>query len=534
MKKQILLFLSLIIFLLTGCNNNQVNVSWVSSDVQYNSESSLPDEPTTELVMKAWRGERIGAQALLTITDPVNNTLSVEAIMPSDQWACDLGWIREVITNDYNSCGSAPDTLAAYTVYDRIEVNSQLVPEKGKTYSLWCAVNVPESIEPGTYNIECNVKSGNDIVGTLTLAIDVLNKTLPEPKDYQFDLNLWQQPYSVSRYYKVEPWSDEHCELLKPYLRTLARAGQKTVSTILFYEPWGEQSNDKFEPMVATTLKKNGEWSYDYSAFDKWVELNAECGITKSIDCYSMVPWDMSFRYFDEATNEFKFLNAKTSDKAYEQLWTPFLKAFANHLKEKGWFEKTRIAMDERGLEDMLNAYKIAQKAVPGIKMSLAGVYHKELVDILDYYCLTYSQDFPAEELSLRKSRGQITTSYTCCADSYPSLFSNAAPVECEFIPLTCVARGFDGFLHWSWLNWTDNPMEDTRFKFFAPGDTYFYYPDNSPSIHWERFLYGIQQAEKVAMLKRYDLLDSWSDVDATNAESLASFVESVKAGVNQ
>jgi len=520
--------------LFLGCRNDEVNLSWVSSDVQYNPDSAFPSNPETLQTIKVWRGERAGAQALMTLEEAISSPLSFEAVSPSADWNVELGWVRSVITNDYRQCGTPPDTLPSYLVYDLIDTGSTLDAESDKTYSFWCSVDVPRQIAAGAYTITCNVKANEKVVGTLAINLDVLDKTLPEVKDYKFDLNLWQQPYSVSRYYQVEPWSDEHIDLLRPYLRSLARAGQKTVSAILFYEPWGEQSNDKFEPMVSTTRKKNGEWSYDYTAFDKYVELCAECGIDQYIDCYSMVPWDMSFRYFDEATDGYKFLNAKTTDKAYEQLWSPFLKALAGHLQEKGWFEKTRIAMDERGLQDMLNAYKIAQRAVPGIKMSLAGVYHKELVDILDYYCLTYSQEFPAEELALRKSRGQISTSYTCCADSYPSLFSNAAPVESEFIPLTCLARDFDGFLHWSWINWTDNPVEDTRFKFFAPGDTYFYYPDNRPSIHWERFLQGVDLAEKVYLLGRHDLLDGWSSFEPSNTEAISQFVESVKAGVNQ
>jgi len=534
MNKHWFLILTLATTLLSGCTKESVNLSWVSSDIQYSSESLLPDTLQPVQTVKVWRGERIGVQALMSLKETIESRLSLEAVSPSGDWNVELGWVREVITNDYRRCGSAPDTLEAYLVYDLIDKNSTLDAEMGKTYSAWCSVDVPREVAAGTYKIDCNIRAGEKTVGTLALNIEVLDKTLPEVKDYKFDLNLWQQPYSVSRYYSVEQWSDEHIELLRPYLKALARAGQKTVSTILFYEPWGEQSNDKFEPMVATTLKKNGEWSYDYTNFDKYVNLCAECGIDQNIDCYSMVPWDMSFRYYDEASESYQFLNARTTDTSYEKLWTPFLKSLANHLREKGWFEKTRIAMDERGLQDMLNAYKIAQKAVPGIKMSLAGVYHKELVNILDYYCLTYKQEFPAEELSLRKSRGQISTSYTCCTDEYPSLFSNAAPVECEFIPLTCFARGFDGFLHWSWINWTDNPVEDTRFKFFAPGDTYFYYPDNRPSIHWERFLYGVDLAEKVNQLGRYDLLDSWSEFDASNTAEVTKFVEAVKAGVNE
>ena len=129
----------------------------------------------------------------------------------------------------------------------------------------------------------------------------------PKPKDYAFYLDLWQQPYAVSRYYDVPAWSDKHLELLKPYAEYMARAGQKAVTTVLFYEPWGEQSNDKFEPMVETVRESDGTWSFDYTIFDRYVEFMAGQGIDKAIDCFTMVPWEMKFRYLDSVSGEYRF-----------------------------------------------------------------------------------------------------------------------------------------------------------------------------------------------------------------------------------
>ncbi len=52
-------------------------------------------------------------------------------------------------------------------------------------------------------------------------------------------------------------------------------------------------------------------------------------------------------------------------------------------------------------------------------------------------------------------------------------------------------------------MNWTDNPMEDTRFHMFAPGDTYFIYPDGRSSIRYERMVEGIQMSEKIRLLRQ-------------------------------
>lgn len=168
-------------------------------------------------------------------------------------------------------------------------------------------------------------------------------------------------------------WSDKHLELLKPYAEYMARAGQKAVTTVLFYEPWGEQSNDKFEPMVETVRESDGTWSFDYTIFDRYVEFMAGQGIDKAIDCFTMVPWEMKFRYLDSVSGEYRFLDAPTSSSEYKELWTATLQSLAMHLREKGWFEKSYIFMDERGLDQMLDALAVANKAVPDFKRGLQG-----------------------------------------------------------------------------------------------------------------------------------------------------------------
>ena len=210
----------------------------------------------------------------------------------------------------------------------------------------------------------------------------------------------------------------------------------------------------------------------------------------------------MTFRYYDESQGKDVNLKTSTSSNEYKELWTSFLQSFAAHLNEKGWFEKTNIAMDERGLSNMLDAYSVAQEAVPGLTLSLAGNYHSELVDKLADYCLAFGQSFTATELKNRRAKGWYSTFYTCCSEKEPNIFTNSLPAEATYLPLFGVANDFDGYLHWSWLNWPDTPLTDSRFRLFAPGDTYVVYPGPRSSVRWERFIEGVEQAEKVRILR--------------------------------
>ena len=108
-------------------------------------------------------------------------------------------------------------------------------------------------------------------------------------------------------------------------MQLLARAGQRNASAILFYEPWGVQSNDKFDAMIETTRKADGTWSYDYTAFDRWISFLDSCGINGDINCFSMVPWDMTFTYYDEASKSYKELKTTTNSKEVQRLMDSIL-----------------------------------------------------------------------------------------------------------------------------------------------------------------------------------------------------------------
>lgn len=83
-----------------------------------------------------------------------------------------------------------------------------------------------------------------------------------------------------------------------------------------------------------------------------------------------------------------------------------------------------------------------------------------------------------------------------------PNIYSNSDPADAAYLPLHAVANDFDGYLHWSWLNWTEQPLLDTRFRLFGAGDTYAFYPGNRSSVRFERLIEGIQLAEKIYMLR--------------------------------
>ena len=510
-----------------------LHATWADRDVHYQLHRVPAVCETQEAEISAWRGERANITAVL-FSRSNEGMLSVRFVDTYGKvlpW-CKARFINYIITDDKKNCGEHDMNLRQWLVPDVICQDKPHAVPACETRPVWCSIEVPRNTPAGRQKAIMQVTNDKqEVVAQLALTINVNARSLPEVAQQKFHLDFWQQPYAVSRYYGVERWSEAHIAALRPYLEALGKAGQKVVSAIMFYEPWGDQSHDKFSPMVASTKKVNGTWSYDYSVFDRYVDLCAEYGIKEQINCYSMVPWDMTFRYYDERLRRNVDVKTTTDAAIYREIWSNFLEAFKKHLTQKGWFDKTCIAMDERSEPDMLNAYAIASEK--GFKMALAGNHHPSLCNKLYDYSLAPAQvqAMTPEQLQYRKERGLPTTVYFCCADVEPNIYTSSLPVEAAYLPLHAAANNLDGMLHWSWINWDEHPLTDSRYRLFGSGDTYCYYPGNRSSVRFERTIEGIHQYEKIQILKN-EYKDNPQMLKQLNA-LLAEFKEFAVAGTD-
>ena len=487
----------------------QVSAEWGCTDVRY--PMNMTDKVRSASVNNAvaWRGERVNFQ--LKVVNGRNEDAQVsyrftelkcgKSVIPATNVAG--GFVQPVITDRFIGCGKHDvDAYGENLVADRITETNPTSIGGGTVRGLWLTVQVPRDAKPGTYKgcveIACNGKSNR-----YNYTVKVLDRTLPSPKDWEFHLDLWQNPYAVARVHNVELWSKEHFDVMRPYMLKLADAGQKAITATLIDRPWDGQTYDPFGSMVTWIKKADGTWLYDFTVFDIWVEFMMSCGIDEEITCFSMIPWKLSFRYYDQASHSHKYIDCAPGDEAYEKFWGGMLCAFAEHLKEKGWFGKTFISMDERSMQQMQAAIKVIKQYAPGMKISMAGNYHPEIEADIHDYCLdifAYGAYTP-ELLSRRRAEGKVSTYYTCCSAEYPNLFTFSDPADAEFIALEALAKNLDGYLRWAYNSWTVMPEEDSRFTAWPAGDTYVIYPFSLSSVRWERLVQGIQQFEKYRIL---------------------------------
>lgn len=464
----------------------------------------------------AWRGEKVFAQAVVSSEEELKDVrLSVSDLRNGKSLIgaenIRLQFVSYVVsdlldTTKYGQCGSREDKSkwGEVLVADVLDINDSMTVPAGRKQPVWMTVSVPSDARPGKYSGKLTITSSNAKARSLNVELTVADHVLPPARDWAFHLDLWQNPYSVARYENVPLWSEAHFEAMRPVMRMLAEAGQKSVTATIMSRPWNGQTEDAFGSMVTKIRRIDGTWLYDYTIFDRWVEFMFSLGIDKQINCYSMIPWALEFDYYDQATSSNTTIQATPGSQEYNEYWGSFIADFARHLKSKGWFEKTMIAMDERPLESMQAVLSLIRKIEPDFKISLAGSYHEPVIyDIVDF-SETFSgkKEFPESAKAKRKELGLTTTFYTCCAEAHPNMFVISDPDEAAWLGWFAQAENYDGYLRWAYNSWTLDPLTDTRFRTWPAGDCFVVYPGGRGSVRFSKLTEGIQDFEKVRILR--------------------------------
>jgi hypothetical protein len=489
---------------------NNINVSFASDNVKYSKEKV----PLTVLQNKweaiAWKGEKVHTQVLVftkksipelsfTVNDLINETgsrISKSSIKPA--------FVRYVMADNFvEGCSQGkPKIYDSLLVEDPIDIINRIPVEENSVQPVWLSIQVPAKIPAGIYNGTIIINALEEY--ELNISLKVLDYTLPPPSEWEYDFDLWQYPAPIARIHNVKLWSDEHFELMRQYFTILGRAGQKVITANIIEQPWGLDHVHFDDPsLINWTKKKNGSWTWDYSLFDRYITFVMSCGIKQRINCYSMITWDLSFIYFDESTGKNISVKLKPGSEEYTSYWKGMIINFTKHLKEKGWFEKTAIAMDERPLESMKAVIALLRSVDHGWKIALAGdTYHPEIeMDIYDH-CLASYLKFDPELMVKRKSMGMPTTFYTACPEKYPNGYTSSPPAENAWLGWYAAAKGYTGYLFWAFNTWVADPLHDSRWRRYPAGELFQFYPGPRTSIRFEKLTEGIQDFEKVRILK--------------------------------
>jgi hypothetical protein len=511
-----------------------------STDITYSKSVPPAGSIPGSITLHGWKGERVNCMLLIWSAGS-SGSISIKASgFRSDRGEINekrtsVSVVRYVLTDEFPGGNDRSDKgkFPVHLKPDLLSKSNSFTIDTPGTRPVWISVDIPAEAPAGIYKGTISRQSASGTVNH-EITLEVQNRLLPAPSEWSFHLDLWQNPFAVARYHGVELWSKEHLELLRPLLKKLADAGQKCITATLIDKPWGDGAGngpcfDPYGTMISWTRKRNGIWEYDYSAFDQYVSLAMECGINKQINCYSMVPISNKFTWFDQETSKNIVKELFPGTAEYENIWRNFLVDFKAHLKKKGWLNKTAIALDEREQDEMKKMFRFLKETAPEFKIAMAGFYYEDInPSIYDFSSnWRHTGKISGDVLESRKKSGLKTTYYVACMIPKPNNFTFSLPSESCYEGWFASAMGFDGFLRWAYNSWPENPTIDSRYTRWPSGDTYLVYPDALSSIRFERLREGIQDYEKIRILRK-ELTENTSKKAVDVREKLINFMNSI------
>ena len=489
-----------------------LNVSFASTDEAY-FRTEVPDIKAESQTLEgtAWKGERLNTIVLTWSPDTIQQVHFTISDLKDGKGNLirknnlQLHMVRYVLSNyPYNAgdvtCGEGP-VDKAYLMPDRFESFERFDIPGRSVRPVWLAVNIPGNAAPGVYSGTIAVKSDKG-EKTLQLRIKVQGQTVPKPHDWSFRLDLWQNPWVISSYYRVKPWSSEHMTLLEDHLKLYADAGGKFITTYVVHSPWADNSYMTEGTMIEWIKQKNSKWRFNYTIFDQYVQLAIKTGIDKAITIYTPIPWGERFRYLDEATGNYVYERWLPTSDVFKTNWNVFLTDLKAHLEKKGWFDKTYIGINENAMEQTLSAIKVVKAHSNKWKITYAGDWHPQLDNLLDDYSCVYGKEPQVRDVNKRTSKKQTTTYYICCTPPKPNTFVFSPPVEGRWLGWYALAHGYDGLLRWAYDAWPADPIRDARHVLWPAGDCFMVYPGAVSGVHFEKMREGIVDFEKLKILR--------------------------------
>jgi hypothetical protein len=253
-----------------------------SLDVLYQSDKKPQQPHSTNWTATAWKAERVNGKFVIwSDTETKYARLSVTELVSEDGRRIASEHIRPHFQR-YVLADNKPFA-------DIIDTAESIDIPEHTIRPIWLMVDVPADAAAGVYQGKLMVRANEEKEVSFDLNLTVVDRILPQPSQWKFWLDLWISPWAIARYHHVQLWSDEHLQIMRPYLEKAADIGQNCLHLCIMDRTWGGHLFDTLSSMIKWTKNPDGTWTFDYTAFDRYVSLAAECGLTGQLNCDSMV-----------------------------------------------------------------------------------------------------------------------------------------------------------------------------------------------------------------------------------------------------
>ncbi len=387
--------------------------------------------------------------------------------------------------------------------------------EAGRAQPLFVRVDVPRDAEPGLYTGTIRI-TGPDASYAIPIRLEVVPFTFPDRT--RLLVTNWFGTAPIAEKHGVEEWSEEFWRVLAVYARTMARHHQNIA--------WASPD------LIRVWQEDDGAFTYDYSRFDRWVELFDEAGLGARIEIG---------HYGGRKTGEWECPEFVLGDRpgtrrsTGEPVVAPiteFAHALQEHLRARGWLERSMQHIADEPIPVNEDSWRAISRTVHGAAPDLRRIDAIHVTDLdgdLEVWVpqLNFFRD--AYEALSEKRRAGVAEVWFYIAWvpqwPFPNRLIDVPTLNARIAHWMNYLYEAPGYLHWG-LNWWN-----LKFGNFSPGDEWIIWPgENGPhsSLRYEAQREGLEDCEYLALLEDKHRAAGAADPSARSREIAGQLVRAM------
>jgi len=404
---------------------------------------------------------------------------------------------------------------------DYLSDDREIALEQNEYQAVFLTVKIPRDAAAGRYEGTVTVKTDQGSK-SMPLRLRVYPLTLPDERHLM--VTKWYTTSKFRQFHGIDSGDSERFyQMLAVYAENMAEHRQNVFRISL--------------DLIGKTRGSKGKLKFDFSKFDKWADVFWNTGRMNLLETgfvarFGEGGWSSTeillrdFRVLDESTGRTVTIPGKN-------FLPRFLPALEDHLREKGWLDKTVFHIaDEPSNHNVMSwreASDFVHRCAPELRRidAIETPHCLDRLEIwvpkLDHLATWYDAYIKARD------KGNELWFYTVGIfqrGSYPNKTADVSLIESRVMHWLNYRFGLKGYLHWGFNHWTDDPFE-------APGkhrgDGWQVYPKKDGllcSLRWEQMRNGIQDYEYLWMVE-----DKISRIKAGLSERL-SIIDPSRRGV--
>ena len=251
----------------------------------------------------------------------------------------------------------------------------------GESQGVWITLFVPKGTPGGLYSGVIEIKN-ETVQKEIPVSLTVFPFELPDARS--FYMTNWWSGGNFAKYHNVEYMSEEYWTLLEAYIKDMGEHRQNVILA-----QWVPSAND----LVRAKRDENGNWEFDFSRFERLLQLAEKYGVADRIELAHVGG-------IDRQTHQVNFRSATVADKdgnnvslSADEWLEPSLKAICDYLKKTGRLDRAMVHVaDEPYLPD-IDSWRAASQRVRDIAPDLKQIDAIETVNFsgrLDVWTPTF------------------------------------------------------------------------------------------------------------------------------------------------